>query len=437
MFFSGKRALIILTSIVFFNFFIPVSVFAAEEECPPKDGTIVLRVNIPGVTKEESCKTGNVKFYTIIDANGDNKGDLTDFLALIYKFLVGIAGIAAVIMMMVGGYYWLFSGGNASRVGEAKSILSGAVFGLVLAVGSYMVMNMINPDLVNWKFNPNIEKPNIAQFSGVKRICSSTEREDAIKITGNSATSFQCGSVYYPHYEKFQEACVNGKEKTQECLGAKIVAFQNGCMDVFCPDGGNAKICSIKSDEEGSFAFGSCASSINSITSISSDSFEVSSNKITVTDIADFIMTSWASVIYGLFDDCGEAESFGFNSVSNKCSSKEKNTCTLISENKSYFTNVLGFDKVIQAEMGNISGVYKGREGFPMGCRNELMSTIKDWKGIQIGSLGTKEYKWTISSESCSIYGGDWVDVGDQATCRAKNVYPSDLSIIWKCCGHR
>ena len=51
MFFRSKKILIIIAAIVLFNFFIPSLVFAAEEECPPKDGTIVLQVNIPGVTK--------------------------------------------------------------------------------------------------------------------------------------------------------------------------------------------------------------------------------------------------------------------------------------------------------------------------------------------------------------------------------------------------
>jgi len=267
MFFRSKKILIIIAAIVLFNFFIPSLVFAAEEECPPKDGTIVLQVNIPGVTKE-LCSLGNAKFYTIIDANGDKKGDLTDFLALTYKFLVGIAGIAAVIMMMVGGYYWLFAGGNASKVGEAKSMISGAVLGLTLALGSYMVMNLINPDLVNWKFNPNITPPAIPKVGAATHICSSGERGYALTEAGGGAKSFQCGSVYYPRYKNFKEKCAKGKEKTPECQEAKELAHKDGCMDVLCEPSPSASLydyaCVISFDEEtGELISGACRTTVN------------------------------------------------------------------------------------------------------------------------------------------------------------------------------
>src|SRR3990167_5061457 len=86
------------------------------------------------------------KDCTVIDSNSIGKmvGD-------IYKFVVGLAAIAAVIVMMAGGYTWLFAGGNASKVGEAKSLIGSAVLGLFLALGSYMILYLINPELTKLK----------------------------------------------------------------------------------------------------------------------------------------------------------------------------------------------------------------------------------------------------------------------------------------------
>ncbi|MBU1131243.1 pilin [Patescibacteria group bacterium] len=76
---------------------------------------------------------------------------LVRYIQAIYKFFVGIAGIVAVFMIVFGGVIWLFSGGNATKIGQAKEIILGAIFGLLLALGSYMILNTLNPSLVNFQ----------------------------------------------------------------------------------------------------------------------------------------------------------------------------------------------------------------------------------------------------------------------------------------------
>ena len=262
-FMKNKFATIFLIGLIF-----SISISALpQKECPPKDGTIVLRVNIPGVT-EDLCTAGATKLYQIIDSNGDKKGDILDFLALSYKFLVGIAGIAAVIAMMVGGYLWLFSGGNSSKVTEAKSIIGSAVLGLFLTIGSFMILNLINPDLVNWRFNPEkIEKPVIVSVSQATHICSSQERADAINSLTNQKDkgSFLCGSVYYENYKAYED-CVkqNPKDHKTECATKREKAFADGCMEVACPADGSADYaCVISFDEEtGVLTSGACQTNV-------------------------------------------------------------------------------------------------------------------------------------------------------------------------------
>ncbi|OGY89973.1 MAG: hypothetical protein A2927_02770 [Candidatus Komeilibacteria bacterium RIFCSPLOWO2_01_FULL_45_10] len=88
-----------------------------------------------------------------------NINTFPEYIKALYKFLVGIAGILAVVMIAVGGLLWLFSGGDSGRITKAKEIILGAVIGLLLVLGSYMILNTINPNLVKFKlFVPPVTK---------------------------------------------------------------------------------------------------------------------------------------------------------------------------------------------------------------------------------------------------------------------------------------
>jgi len=72
-----------------------------------------------------------------------------DYLSGIYKLAVGIAVVLAAIMIVYGGIIWSTSGGNPSRQKEARSHITQAIFGLVILLASYLILNTINPALVN------------------------------------------------------------------------------------------------------------------------------------------------------------------------------------------------------------------------------------------------------------------------------------------------
>lgn len=124
-------------------FFISANALAAEIKVEKVEKTPIIftpQITIPG---SEIFKKGVP--FTI------TKETLPTMARDLYRFLVGSAGIVAVIVMMAGGYYWLFAGGNTARVGQAKDYIGGAVVGLTLSLGSFMILNMINPDLINMK----------------------------------------------------------------------------------------------------------------------------------------------------------------------------------------------------------------------------------------------------------------------------------------------
>ncbi len=83
--------------------------------------------------------------------NGTLKVDLLNrYIKSLYDYLIIIAGILAAVVMMGGGVLWLTSGGNENRVTQAKDLIFGSVVGLILVFSSYLILNMVNPDLLNF-----------------------------------------------------------------------------------------------------------------------------------------------------------------------------------------------------------------------------------------------------------------------------------------------
>ncbi|NMC87719.1 MAG: hypothetical protein GYA69_04725 [Candidatus Moranbacteria bacterium] len=75
---------------------------------------------------------------------------LTDFPALIlaiYKFGIWTVGIAGLFMLVIGGVMYAGSAGNTSVVASAKNIIADALVGIVTAMGAYLFLYVINPDL--------------------------------------------------------------------------------------------------------------------------------------------------------------------------------------------------------------------------------------------------------------------------------------------------
>ncbi|HBV58058.1 MAG TPA: hypothetical protein DEB73_02230 [Candidatus Magasanikbacteria bacterium] len=73
------------------------------------------------------------------------------YIVGIYKWMLLVAGIIATIMIILGGFTYLTSGGNATQAGAGKERITSAIFGLILLLGSYMLLYLINPGLVEFR----------------------------------------------------------------------------------------------------------------------------------------------------------------------------------------------------------------------------------------------------------------------------------------------
>ncbi|MBU0596613.1 pilin [Patescibacteria group bacterium] len=81
--------------------------------------------------------------------------DIADYFQYLYRYSIGVAGLLAVIMIIVAGFQWITSGGNTSTIGKARTRITRAIIGLLLVVGAYTILNTINPALVNLRLPQN------------------------------------------------------------------------------------------------------------------------------------------------------------------------------------------------------------------------------------------------------------------------------------------
>jgi hypothetical protein len=131
-----------------FLFFIPAPTQAAD--IPDlKNPLTNLQVKIPGLEKLAAEHPA-----TCDEVNGETKCQIPwigVYISSLYKYGIGIVGILAAVILMVGGIIWLTAGGNQTRVGEAKAWIGASLTGLIIALTSYMILYQVNPSLTQFR----------------------------------------------------------------------------------------------------------------------------------------------------------------------------------------------------------------------------------------------------------------------------------------------
>ncbi|MEI7620319.1 MAG: hypothetical protein WCJ57_01985 [Candidatus Falkowbacteria bacterium] len=76
---------------------------------------------------------------------------IAKYISAIYNYGVGIVGIMAAVMLMLGGIIWLTSAGSSTKVEQAKSIIGTSLIGMVLVLTAVILLRTINPELTSFK----------------------------------------------------------------------------------------------------------------------------------------------------------------------------------------------------------------------------------------------------------------------------------------------
>jgi len=76
------------------------------------------------------------------------KTALPEYLRYVFTFAITIAGLLAFMALIYGGFSYLTSAGDPTRMADAKAQVSAGILGLIILLSSYLILNTINPQLV-------------------------------------------------------------------------------------------------------------------------------------------------------------------------------------------------------------------------------------------------------------------------------------------------
>ena len=94
------------------------------------------------IFKDDLNVTGGKMGYVVGSPQDINKLRMTLTITII-RSLLGILGILFLILIIWGGYEWMFSGGNEERVTKAKQRIKMAVNGLIIVLLAYAISSFI------------------------------------------------------------------------------------------------------------------------------------------------------------------------------------------------------------------------------------------------------------------------------------------------------
>ncbi|MBI3957090.1 MAG: hypothetical protein HY340_03835 [Candidatus Kerfeldbacteria bacterium] len=69
--------------------------------------------------------------------------DLKGTVINIINWVLGLLGIIAVIMILIGGFQWMTASGNEEKVEKAKKIISAAIVGLIIILLAWAIVNFV------------------------------------------------------------------------------------------------------------------------------------------------------------------------------------------------------------------------------------------------------------------------------------------------------
>lgn len=75
--------------------------------------------------------------------------DVRTTVASIIRVAMGLLGIVAVVIILIGGFTWMTAGGNEDKVSEAKKWIFAGVIGLAIILSAYALATFIINSLVS------------------------------------------------------------------------------------------------------------------------------------------------------------------------------------------------------------------------------------------------------------------------------------------------
>jgi len=79
-------------------------------------------------------------YYNPSETLGLGSADLQETVIAVIQWILGLLGLIAVIMILIGGFKWMTAGGNEEKIESAKKLLTAAIIGLVIILLAWAIV---------------------------------------------------------------------------------------------------------------------------------------------------------------------------------------------------------------------------------------------------------------------------------------------------------
>lgn len=119
-----------------------------------------------------------------------NGRDFPAFVAGLFRVLITFGGLFAVVMLTIAGIGYMLSE-SALDIEKAKDRAKAALWGLLLLMGSWLILNTINPNLLNFNlFNTDLNNSQLG--NGSAGTGGSTQQQSAVPAAPDPAAKARC-----------------------------------------------------------------------------------------------------------------------------------------------------------------------------------------------------------------------------------------------------
>lgn len=131
-----------------------------------------------------------------------------EVISAIYVFGISLVGISALIMIVYGGILYMTARDSQDQVTRARKHIGNAIFGLVLALLSWLILFTINPDLVK---TLNLDLPEFKSINQSSQTSGSSEEPKVVDKLTNVVVCSGSGG------RKVAEFCLNCENTGGQC----------------------------------------------------------------------------------------------------------------------------------------------------------------------------------------------------------------------------
>ncbi len=180
------------------NLSIPVLVTVKSTTAPP---LIITPTCVPPQKLNDAktaCITDTDTTYTLLaplpgletidtQKSNSNPCPLGNYLNILIKIIIGFSAVLAMVMIVVGGIEYMTSDLISSKE-AGKETVTNAILGLLIALGAYLILSTINPQLLSVCLN-NLPQAQITISPEQQRIIESREGKGSCVIVTDSSSN--------------------------------------------------------------------------------------------------------------------------------------------------------------------------------------------------------------------------------------------------------